>query len=153
MVTVLIQVGAIKELVDLLGPTNFLILATLYVFYQVYSPQGFPKTKFQKITDSFRQEITGIEDSLNERLDLFEEKQMAHIQLTRAIASVKNPAEEIDDEVVDDYLVKNGVKKEQFLLGEEADDNKWGGLTDEQVSDLQEHLDRQSGEDESRQKK
>lgn len=114
-----IQVYDAIRIFDILGPSGFLVLVLGFIAYQIYSPSFLPETKFQTIIEEFQKQIDGVEQKVTAELDEFGDKQLAHIQITRAIASVENPSEEIDDDVVDQYLIQNGIDKDDFLLTDE----------------------------------
>lgn len=132
----------IQALFQLIGTTNVLIVIAVFIVYQLYSPDLLPDTKFQGVVNKIENNITDIQSTLGSRLDEIEEKQIASIQIIRAIASVNNPAEEIDASVVDDYLVQNGVDKDSFLLGKQVTDggSRFEHLSEEEVKALMKQL-------------
>lgn len=136
-----IQIYETVKIFNILGPKTFVLIAIMFIAYQVYSPNVLPNTKFQEIIGRFENQIGEIQENVSTKLDRFEEKQLAHIQITRAIASVENPAEEINEDIVDDYLIQNGIDKNDFLLGDAAEEPRFDHLTDDEVEQLMKRLD------------
>ena len=111
-------IGDLDKIYQTFGPSLTLAGIFMFLLYELYSPDFLPDTKIQTTVKDFRVQISGIEQRLMGELEDVKEKQLAEIQVIRALASVSNPSEEIDDDVVDDYLIQNGIDKDDFLLGD-----------------------------------
>lgn len=85
-----------------LSEVGVLTFFVLWTFYQIYSPEWLPKTKFQKVVGS-------IEDEVRETKQLL----VSTITVLRAVVRT-NP--DVDTESVDEYLVENGVSPDDFIV-------------------------------------
>lgn len=96
--------GVLADLLTILQSNWGWAVVAFFIAEQLFNPLW--QTRFQTVLD----ERFG---SVEEKLDDIDEKQTSHIQVTRALAT-KEP--EIDSEAVDEYLVENGINKEDFYV-------------------------------------
>lgn len=107
---------SLLEVYELLKGDVGWLLALGIVFYEVLWPYW--ETRFQEkisvLLSPLRSDINNIDEKVTE----LDEKQTHQIQVTRAIS---REMDGIDDERVDQYLVKNGVQVDEFIIDEEDD--------------------------------
>lgn len=106
--------SVISEAVSALGVEGgSAVTFVSWVAYQVYAWKFLGRNTVvgQMIKES-QGDVSEKLDEIDERVKEVDEKQTAHIQVTRALASKEA---EIDDETVDDYLVSNGINKQDFF--------------------------------------
>lgn len=124
--------GVLADIIDLVnseyGILIGLVFTSCFIGYQLFWPSWLHprKPKIRKMIDdgfdSVHENITGTRKELKDdiqrvedRVDDVDKKQVSHIQVTRSLASVNNPRDELNQRNIDEYLVRNGVTKDHFL--------------------------------------
>lgn len=102
---------SLLEVVELIRKDVGWLFALSVIFYQILWPYW--ETKFQEKIDSILKPLRKDINEVDEKVSELDEKQTHQIQVTRAIS---REMDGIDDERVDDYLVKNGVQVDEFII-------------------------------------
>lgn len=117
--------SALIELSEVTSQDVGWLVVLISLVYQLFWP--FWETKLHKllggVADEVRDDITDIRTrlrSVDGKVEDIDDKQLAHIQVTRALASKEG---DIDDEAVDEYLAHNGVTKDYFFSDESYSHN------------------------------
>lgn len=102
-----------------LGPEWSLIVIVGWSFYQFYAPKFGVETTLSPMLDVPKR-LGNVEQStkdLSQKVEAIDDKQIHHIQATRANARALDPEKSVtvDSEDIDEYLVENGVPVAVFL--------------------------------------
>lgn len=114
------QISVVQALFDLFGGFAFLVWA----FYQTYAPKWLNRTT---IIYSWKQEIHEKIEQNTTEVQTIKDRQESQIQVQRAQARA---TDEMDEDRVDKYLIKNGVTVDEFL--DDPDESKDTFYDDEQ---------------------
>lgn len=85
----------------LISEVGIVGLFMLWALYQVYSPEWMPNTKFQQVAENIETEVRETKALL-----------VSTITVLRAVVRTN---EDVDTDKVDEYLVENGVKPDDFI--------------------------------------
>lgn len=106
--------SSLLDLIELIRKDIGWLFALTVIFYEILWPYW--ETKFQDKINELLSPLRKDIDEVDKKVSELDEKQTHQIQVTRAMAREN---EGIDDERVDQYLVKNGVQVDEFIIDED----------------------------------